>query len=213
MEIGRTRRIFALSSVTMNTAAGQPTIEEMVHAMRENNAGFDGRFFVCVTSTRIFCLPSCKAKTPKLDHVVFVFRREDAVRMGFRGCKRCRAEFYPATEPPWLISLLDHFKRNPGAKIREQELACHAGVDISTIRRYFRTYLNTTPMAYHRKMRIMRARDLLKAGTDFVSVAYESGFESPSGFRDAFIREFGYPPGRVYADRKNRVQAGTDADR
>jgi AraC family transcriptional regulator of adaptative response/methylated-DNA-[protein]-cysteine methyltransferase len=197
----------------MNTATPQPTVEEMVHAMRENDAGYDGRFYVCVTSTRIFCLPSCKAKTPKLDHVVFVSSREDAVRMGFRGCKRCRAEFYPDTKPPWLILLVDHLRRNPDAKIRELELARHAGVDISTVRRYFRTYLHTTPVAYHRKMRMMRARDLLKAGTDFVSAAYESGFESPSGFRDAFIREFGYPPGRVYAGRRNRVPARTDADR
>jgi methylphosphotriester-DNA--protein-cysteine methyltransferase len=213
MKIGRTSLGFLLSFVVMKREARQLSFDEMVVAMRGNDARYDGRFFVCVRSTGIFCLPSCKAKTPKLDHVVFVPDRDDARRMGFRGCKRCRAEFYPDTEPPWLLSVLEHFQRQPGMKIREQELARHAGVDISTIRRYFRIYLNTTPMAYHRKLRITRARELMEAGTDVVSAAYESGFESPSGFRDAFIREYGYPPGRVYATQQNRLQADADSDR
>jgi len=197
----------------MSTGSGQLSFDEMVVAMRGNDARYDGQFFVCVRSTGIFCLPSCKAKAPKLDRVQFVPVREDALRMGFRGCMRCRAEFYPDTEPPWLIAVLDHFQHRLGAKIGEQELTRHAGVDISTIRRYFRIYLNTTPMAYHRKLRISRARELMEEGTDFVTAAYESGFESPSGFRDAFVREYGYPPGRVHANRKDRLQTRAESDR
>jgi len=49
---------------------------------------------------------------------------------------------------------------------------------------------------FHRKLRLGYARDLLNTGSSYLEAAYECGYESPSGFREAFIREFGYPPGR-----------------
>jgi methylphosphotriester-DNA--protein-cysteine methyltransferase len=60
-------------------------------------------------------------------------------------------------------------------------------------------YKNTTPLALHRAMRLQRAHSLLKRGADYLTAAYETGFESSSGFRDAFIKHYGYPPGRINA--------------
>ncbi len=169
----------------------------MFSAMVNDDASYDGKFFVCVKSTRIFCLPSCKARLPKPGNVVFVETREEALAAGFRGCKRCRAEFYPYTQPPWLDAVLGAVQTTTG-KLDENTLATRAGVDISTIRRYFASYLNTTPMAMHRRFRLQRAHELLQRGTDSLTAALETGFESWSGFRDAFIKQYGYPPGRVH---------------
>jgi AraC family transcriptional regulator of adaptative response/methylated-DNA-[protein]-cysteine methyltransferase len=170
------------------------TNAEMIRAMQLDDSRFDGQFYVCVRTTGIYCLPSCKAKLPNLKNVLFVATREEAIAAGFRGCKRCRSEFFPNTRPPWLEPILHTLKQTKTRKLDEQTLADVGGVDISTIRRYFRTYMNTTPMAMHRNIRLERAHALLKRGSDYLTAAYETGFESPSGFRDAFIRRYGYPP-------------------
>jgi len=167
--------------------------------MRNDDAGYDGKFFVCVKTTRIYCLPSCKAKLPMLKNVVFVQTREEAIAAGFRGCKRCRSEFFPNTQPLWLESVIEKIKQSNSTKLDEQSLADFAGVDISTIRRYLKSYMNTTPMVMHRKLRLEHAHSLMTRGADYLTAAYETGFESSSGFRDAFIKHYGYPPGRINA--------------
>ncbi|MBX2990956.1 MAG: methylphosphotriester-DNA--protein-cysteine methyltransferase family protein [Bacteroidetes bacterium] len=173
------------------------TQEEMIAAMQNDDASYDGKFFVCVKTTKIYCLPSCKAKLPMMKNVVFVETREEAIAAGFRGCKRCRSEFYPNTQPPWLDSVLATIKQNTTRKLDEQLLATTGGVDISTIRRYFKSYMNTTPMAMHRRVRLEYAHSLMRNGSDYLTAAYETGFESSSGFRDAFIKQYGHPPGRI----------------
>lgn len=173
--------------------------QQMVDAMLSDDARYNGRFYVCVKSTRIYCLPSCKAKIPLLRNVVFLGTREEAVEAGFRGCKRCRSEFFPDVAPPWFSAAVAFMKGAVGEKLSERELADAAGVDISTIRRYFKSYVETTPMAYHRKLRLEYAKTLIEKGTDYLTAAYECGFESASGFRDAFVRQFGFAPGRIHA--------------
>lgn len=168
--------------------------DEMLAAMQRDDSRYNGKFFVCVKSTGIYCLPSCKAKRPLLKNVVFMETREDAIAAGFRGCKRCRSEFFPNTQPPWLDSVLHTLTLAKTRRLDEQTLASVGGVDITTIRRYFKSYLNTTPMAMHRNIRLAHAHKLLKRGSDYLTAAYETGFESPSGFRDAFLKRYGYPP-------------------
>jgi AraC family transcriptional regulator of adaptative response/methylated-DNA-[protein]-cysteine methyltransferase len=173
--------------------------EEMTRARHARDASYDGKFFVCVTTTKIYCLPSCKAKSPLAKNVFFVETREEAIAAGFRGCKRCRSEFFPNTQPPWLDVVLNTLAESQRQKLDERTLAEVAGVDISTIRRYFKLYMNTTPLAHHRRIRLRYAHTLLTSGADYLTAAYETGFESPSGFREAFIKHYGYPPGRVHA--------------
>ncbi len=171
--------------------------QEMIEAMQNDDASYDGKFFVCVKTTKIYCLPSCKAKLPKVENVIFVRTREEAIAAGFRGCKRCRSEFYPNTQPVWLEPVLEMIRKANDKKLDEESLAGIAGVDISTIRRYFKLYKSTTPLALHRKVRLEHAHKLMKRGADYLTAAYETGFESASGFRDAFIKHYGYPPGRI----------------
>ena len=176
----------------------KPTYKEMVRAMLTDDARYDGMFYVCVRTTGIYCVPSCKAKLPNLRNVLFVPTREEAIAAGFRGCKRCRAEFFPDVSPPWLDVALASMRGEMHQRIGERELAGRAGVDISTIRRYFKSYLHTTPMAFHRSMRLAYAKSLIEGGTSYLAAAYESGFESSSGFRSAFARQYGCSPGRLH---------------
>ena len=171
----------------------------MLRAMRENNASYNGRFFVRVTSTGIYCLPTCTARTPLEKNIVFYYSREEAIAAGLRGCKRCRSESYPDILPAWLHTLLDHMKRNNSVRLTERELMKISQVEISTVRRHFKTQMNTTPVKFHRKIRLIHARTLIEHGQDYLSAAYDCGWESASAFRRAFQLQFGKPPGRFYA--------------
>ncbi len=179
------------------------TYDKMVAAMLTDDANYDGKFYVCVKTTGIYCVPSCKAKTPMLENVLFLPTKKEAVAAGFRGCKRCRSEFFPDVHPKWWGKALNVMQRELTRKITEEELATIASVDISTIRRYFKAYMETTPMAFHRKLRLEYARTLIEQGSDYLTTAYECGFESASGFRDAFIKQYGHTPGKSNGNGKN----------
>ncbi|MGB8657830.1 MAG: Ada metal-binding domain-containing protein [Candidatus Zixiibacteriota bacterium] len=175
--------------------------QEMVHAMAKSDSAYDGKFYVGVHSTGIYCLPSCKARKPQLKNVIFYVTREEAIAAGLRGCQRCKSEKFPDVLPAWLHTVLRHMRDNRTERLNQGKLTHMAGVDISTIRRYFKTHLGMTPLAFHRKIRLDYARRLIESGHDYLSAAYECGYESASGFREAFVRQFGKPPGRFYAER------------
>jgi AraC family transcriptional regulator, regulatory protein of adaptative response / methylated-DNA-[protein]-cysteine methyltransferase len=169
----------------------QLSYDEMVGAMLADDARYDGRFFVCVRTTGIYCLPSCTARDPKLENVLFFRTREEAVAAGFRSCKRCRSESFPDVTPPWVLTLLKAMRNSDRVRLKECDLVKIAGVDASTIRRHFRTHLDTTPMAFYRRLRLEHARNLMEMGADPLTAALECGFESESGFRDALKRQYG----------------------
>jgi len=177
----------------------------MIEAMTRNDTAFDGEFYVGVHSTGIYCLPSCKAKLPKLENVVFYPTREEAITAGLRGCKRCKSEKYPDVLPGWLHSVLGYMRDHRAERLNEARLVEMTGVDISTVRRYFKSHLGKTPLAFHRALRLNYARELIEAGQDCLSAAFECGYESASGFREAFARHFGRPPGRYYVQRAHRI--------
>jgi AraC family transcriptional regulator of adaptative response/methylated-DNA-[protein]-cysteine methyltransferase len=177
------------------------TYDRMVEAMRSNDARYNGRFYVGVHSTGIYCLPSCKAKLPKLSNVVFYGSREEAIAAGLRGCRRCRSESFPDILPDWLHRLLREMKNNPDLRLTEQDLIRVTGVDVSTVRRYFREHLKTTPLAFHRRIRLEHARHLIEAGVSYIQAGFECGYESPSGFRSAFKQAFGKTPGEYHVKK------------
>lgn len=166
----------------------------MVKAMQECDASYDGFFYVGVITTGIYCLPSCKAKLPKIENVRFFESREEAIAFGLRGCKRCKSEKYPDVLPLWLHSVVRFMKDNRDKRLNETMLSKFTGTNISTVRRYFNNHVGMTPLAFHRKLRLGYACELLQSGQDQFTAALEIGYESSSGFRDAFIKEFGVIP-------------------
>lgn len=177
----------------------------MLKACINSDATYDGKFYVAVKSTKIYCLPSCSAKQPLEKNILFFDTREEAISAGFRGCLRCKSEFYPDVKPKWLEKVNDFLISNKNLRLRELQLAEVAGVDITTIRRYFKYYHHMTPLNYHRKIRLNFAKELIKKGTGQITAAYKIGYESVSGFRDAFVKEFSITPGEINGNRKNSI--------
>jgi AraC family transcriptional regulator, regulatory protein of adaptative response / methylated-DNA-[protein]-cysteine methyltransferase len=184
-------------------ACRQFGFSRMMRATMDRDSSYDGKFWVGVKSTGIYCLPSCKAKKPLPKNILFFATREEALKAGLRGCKRCKSEKFPDVEPSWLKTVIFQMKTDLSRKLDEKKLSSSAGVDISTIRRYFKAHFNITVMAYHRKLRLQRAKEMLKNGASYLDAAYECGYESASGFRSSFIKEFGETPGGIYGRKNN----------
>jgi AraC family transcriptional regulator, regulatory protein of adaptative response / methylated-DNA-[protein]-cysteine methyltransferase len=170
---------------------------EMIEVTRNCNSRYDGKFYVGVISTGIYCLPSCKAKMPNEKNIIFFENKKDAINYGLRGCKRCKSDKYPNNHPEWFPKVEKYLKSNVSSKISDNELMKLSNVHVSTIRRYFKEKFGNSVIEYNRQIRLQRAKELISSGIDSRLVAYMIGYSSQSGFRSAFKRQYGYNPGEV----------------
>ncbi len=176
----------------MNTTNTLPPVAEMERAYRECDAAFNGLFYLGVRTTGIFCRPTCPARKPRPKNVEYFATATEAIGAGYRPCKRCRP-MELGDEPQWAKRLMDEVEREPASRITEGDLASR-GVDPATVRRYFQRHYGMTFQAYTRARRLGGALHRIREGMPLDSAVFESGYDSHSGFRDAFVRTFGNTP-------------------
>jgi AraC family transcriptional regulator, regulatory protein of adaptative response / methylated-DNA-[protein]-cysteine methyltransferase len=177
----------------MKTLELLPPPETMYRALLKRDPSFEGIFFVGVRTTGIFCRPTCTAKKPARENVDFFTTPSEALDNGYRPCLRCQP-VDPEKPPPNLIDRLrTEVERAPGGRLTDKELAAMA-IDPSTARRQFKRHYGMTFQAYHRARRMGLALREVQRGRRVDEVRNGSGFESESGFRDAFTKIFGEPP-------------------
>ena len=182
---------------------GQLSEAEMAQAVYRSDRAYDGVFFFGVTTTGIFCFPSCPARKPRREHIVFFRTREEALAGGFRPCRRCR----PDLEQGRYSYERDLVERVKGIVDRDLESASVRGVadavalDPHYLMRLFRRVTGGTIGDYIRRRRTERAAEILKASRSTVfDVALSVGFSSTSAFYEAFRRTVGVAPGQYRAD-------------
>lgn len=177
----------------MKTLELLPTTETMYHALVKRDPSFEGIFYVGVRTTGIFCRPTCSAKKPAPQNVDFFATPSEALHGGYRPCLRCNP-MDPGKRPPKLIERLrTEVERAPGGRLTDKELAAMS-IDPSTARRQFKRHYGMTFQAYHRARRMGLALREVQRGRRVDQARNGSGFESESGFRDAFARIFGETP-------------------
>lgn len=187
------QRVRALNLLNMKTLELLPPPETMYHALIQRDPSFEGIFYVGVRTTGIFCRPTCTAKKPARANVDFFATPSEALGSGYRPCLRCHP-MDPAQRPPRLIERLrSEVERAPGGRLTDKELAAMA-IDPSTARRQFKRHYGMTFQAYHRARRMGLALGEVRRGGRVEEARNGSGFESESGFREAFTRIFGKPP-------------------
>ena len=94
----------------------------MLTALRERDRSYDGLFYAAVTTTGVFCRPSCPARDPKPEHVEFYATTREALVAGFRPCKRCRPLDGGAGAPEWASRLIARVEADPAARITDADL-------------------------------------------------------------------------------------------
>ncbi len=174
----------------MNT---MPPTAEMTRAYLEKDAAYNGLFFLGVRTTGIFCRPTCPARKPLPKNVEYFPNAQAAVFAGYRPCKRCRP-LETDDQPAWAVELLTEVEHAATPRITDADLKAR-GIDPATVRRYFRRQYGMTFQAFTRARRLSSALSRIRDHAPLDDAVFESGYESHSGFRDAFLRTFGDTPG------------------
>jgi AraC family transcriptional regulator, regulatory protein of adaptative response / DNA-3-methyladenine glycosylase II len=173
----------------------RPTLDEQRYqAAVSKDPRFDGVFFIAVTSTGIYCRPSCPAITPKREHMRFYRSAAAAQDMGFRACKRCRPDASPGS-PEWNIraDVVGRAMRLIADGIVDREgvagLADRLGYEQRQVRRLVTAELGAGPLAIARAQRAQTARVLIETtALPLSEIAFAAGFASIRQF-NATVRE------------------------
>jgi AraC family transcriptional regulator of adaptative response/methylated-DNA-[protein]-cysteine methyltransferase len=171
-----------------------PSRAEMEQAFYSKDASYDGVFFVAVRTTGIFCRPSCPSR-PKPENVEFFPTIRDAIFAGYRPCKRCYPLQVYGAVPDWVATLMQRIETNPDVKITTAELRS-LGLTPERVRRWFREHYGMTFVEWCRGRRLANAFTQIRAGASLDDVVFTNQYESHSGFREAFSKTFGVPPGQ-----------------
>jgi len=173
-----------------------PPDGEMYRAFAERDAAYDGVFVTAVRTTGIFCRPTCPARKPRRENTLFFATSREALGAGFRPCKRCRPLAPSGEMPEWVARVIDEVEQHPARRWKDADLRAMS-VPPERIRRWFQAHHGMTFHQYQRARRLAMALGRLQIGDPVTRSAFDHGFESESGFRDAFKRLFGTPPRRT----------------
>ena len=184
-------------------------------AFQSRDARFDGRVFVGVTSTGIYCRPVCPARTPRFENCRFFASAAAAQEAGFRPCLRCRPEIAPDlafwrgtanTVSRALALIADGALDEDEAGV--EALAERLGVGGRQLRRLFQRHLGASPVAVAQTRRVLFAKQLLHdTRLPMAEVALASGFGSVRRFNETFRSLFDRPPSAL----RRRSGADTSA--
>ncbi|HVH19228.1 MAG TPA: AlkA N-terminal domain-containing protein [Myxococcota bacterium] len=182
-------------------------------AMRARDARFDGRFFVAVRTTGIYCRPVCPAPTPRRENCTFVPCAAAAEEAGYRACLRCRPEAAPGT-PAWqgssatVTRALRLIEAGALDDAGVDALAAKLGVGDRHLRRLFATHLGASPHAIAATRRSHFAKQLIdQTAMPMADIAFAAGFASVRRFNDAIRGAFRRPPRAL----RRAAQRGRDA--
>lgn len=166
------------------------SFEEKYAAIGTRESQYEGLFITAVKTTGIFCRPSCRARKPKAENVVFYDNVQEAIQNGYRACKICKPMEAADSTPEYIQKLLQELQDDPFLKMKDQDLRDRK-IEPSKIRRWFKKHYQMTFQAYQRMLRINLAYTLIQKGNSVTGTAFELGYESLSGFSEGYKNIFG----------------------
>src|ERR1700733_5784968 len=172
-------------------------------AVRARDRRFDGRFFVGITSTRIYCRPICTARAANRKNMRFYSHAAAAEGAGFRPCLRCRPERAPGLAPVDAVSRLVSaamagIEEHALSSERVGDLAASLGVSDRHLRRVTEAELGVSPIELAQTQRLLLAKRLLKdTALSLTDIAFASGFGSVRRFNALFKSRYGLNPRAV----------------
>ena len=183
--------------------------DQCYQAVVTRDPRFDGRFFVAVKSTHIYCRPICRVKTPMRKNCLFYGNAAAAEAAGFRPCKRCRPELAPGSSSMEVSSQL---ARNTAYQIGQDFLAEHSlaelaktlGVTDRHMRQVFQDEFGVSPVEFWQTQRLLLAKRLLTdSKMSITDVALASGFKSLRRFNTLLKARYRMPPTELRKQQQN----------
>ena len=192
--------------------------EACYRAVTLRDARFDGRFFVAVKTTGVYCRCGCPARTPLSANVAFFPTAAAAQEAGFRPCLRCRPESAPdlgawrgtSNTVSRALALIEMGALD-GNDVNA--LAERLGVGERQLRRLFREHLGASPVAVAQTRRILLAKQLIhETRLPMSEIAFASGFGSIRRFNETFQSMFGCAPGGLRRANRPEISAGPQGE-
>ena len=161
-------------------------------AFMRRDRGWDGRIIGAVSTTGIYCKPSCPARRPKREHVTFYSTSEEARAAGFRPCLRCKPDEVGRDREAVAaaVALIERAEEAPSLT----ELAEAVGYAPHHFQRIFKRDLGVSPAEYGRAVRNRRTEQALKVNGRVTDAVYDAGYQSPSGFYSDAKERLGMTP-------------------
>lgn len=156
----------------------------------------DGAFVFAVTSTGVYCRPSCPSRRPRRENVLFFTRPDDAERAGFRACLRCRPLDRPAKErrAALIADICAHIDAHLDEPVRLSDLARKFGLSSFYLQRVFREALGVSPREYQHAQRAESLKSELQAGRSVTDATYAAGYGSSSRLYEKSAAQLGMTP-------------------
>lgn len=167
--------------------------QEYYRALIDKNMHYEGMFFVGVKTTGVFCRPTCPARKPKFENCEFYGTAQEALLASFRPCMRCRPLSHPNQVSDLVRTLVEAVEADPSKRWKDHDFE-ELSVDASTARRQFKKRFGMTFVEYARARRIGIAMKQIRGGGAIIDAQLNTGYESSSGFRDAFSKIMGAAP-------------------
>ncbi|MDL2298334.1 helix-turn-helix domain-containing protein [Synergistaceae bacterium OttesenSCG-928-D05] len=169
-------------------------------AFKAKDTRFDGRFFVGISTTGIYCRPVCRARQPLEKNCTFFTTAAEAEQAGYRPCLLCRPELAPGTSKTDANADLVYragrmLEENCGNGLSLEALAKRLGCTDRHLRRVFTAEYNVSPVQYLQTCRLLLAKNLLTdTKLSVLDVAMAAGFGSLRRFNDVFKKHYGLSP-------------------
>lgn len=176
-----------------------PDDKVLFQALISRDPRFDGRAYVGVRSTGVFCRLTCPARKPKYENCCFFETIAECFEAGFRPCKRCHPVGTSAENDEVVTQLLCKFEAKPHHKWSEADIV-RLGFDPSTVRRSFKRQFGITFLEMARLSRLRDGFETLSEGGKVIDAQLASGFSSPDAFRQAFAKLLGCKPSDLRGD-------------
>lgn len=173
-----------------------PNNDQLYSALLNRDPSYDGRVYVGVSSTGIFCRLTCPARKPKRENCTFYQDVATAIEAGFRPCKRCKPLAPEANGDTTIQTLTKALEADPARRWSETDVA-KLGFDPSTVRRAFKRQFGITFLEMARLSRMRDGFTTLAEGGKVIEAQLDAGYSSPSAFRTSFARLLGVPPGKL----------------
>src|SRR5688500_5773840 len=189
------------------------TEERKWEAVAAKDSRFDGQFVFAVSSTKIYCRPSCPSRRPRREHVTFFDIPDAAEQAGFRACLRCepRRERVVDSRVELVQRVCRLLDANQSTTVKLAELAADAGVSTFHLQRTFKRIMGISPRQYQTARRFGNFKTLVREGEPVTQALYDSGFNSSSRLYEHAPEELGMTPARSEERRVGNERRAREA--
>lgn len=182
--------------LTQQMTMGKDSRDQMWQAVMAKDSKFDGTFVFGVSSTKIYCRPSCPARRPRRDRVSYFHLPEAAEKAGFRACRRCHPERTTSINPQveMVQRACRYIETQDETSLTLADLGKYVGISAFHLQRVFKKVMGVTPRQYSDACRIGKFKTRVRESGSIAGAMYDAGFSSSSRLYERSSAELGMTP-------------------